>query len=144
MYSARPNDPSMNPSVRNPPVRRGSSFRPPGPFCVCVSGKNTALRAPTTNQKVMSCLQILQLPRKVTSQHHQTLRLPAKSLSWLIDPHRNWNVSHNARSNGRQPACSQRFPVPRSVPLVWKNIACRAPTTYRKVMSCLQILHLPR
>ena len=64
-------DPSMKPSVRNPPRNRGYFSRPPRAFCIekyniSRSGYHSKFH------------RILRLPRKVTVQHHQILRLPRK------------------------------------------------------------------
>ena len=78
-------DPTMKPSVRNPPRNRGDLSRPPRAFCIekyniSRSGYHSKfhriLRLP---RKVTLALhQILRLPRKVTLALHQILRLPRK------------------------------------------------------------------
>ena len=100
-------DPSMKPSVRNPPCNRGYLSRPPREFCIekyniSRSGYHSKfhriLRLP---RKVTLALhQILRLPRKVTLALHQILRLPRK-VTLIIDPLHTWNVIYNARSNMR-------------------------------------------
>ena len=96
-------DPSMKPSVRNPP--RNSFSRPPRAFCIekyniSRSGYHSKfhriLRLP---RKVTLALhQILRLPRKVTLELHQILRLPRK-MTLMINPLHTWNTIYNARSN---------------------------------------------
>ena len=98
-------DPTMKPSVRNPPRNRGYLARPPRAFCIekyniSRSGYHSKfhriLRLP---RKVTLALhQILRLPRKVTLALHQILRLPRK-VTLIIDPLHTWNVIYNARSN---------------------------------------------
>ena len=80
-------DPSMKPSVRNPPRNRGYLSRPPRAFCIekyniSRSGYHSKFH------------RILRLPRKVTLELHQVLRLPRKVtliidselwLHWAID-----------------------------------------------------------
>ena len=78
-------DPSMKPSVRNPPRNRGYLSRPPRAFCIekyniSRSGYHSKfhriLRLP---RKVTLALhQILRLPQKVTLALHQILHLPRK------------------------------------------------------------------
>ena len=112
-------DPTMKPSVRNPPRNRGGLSRPPRAFCIekyniSRSGYHSKfhriLRLP---RKVTLALhQILRLPRKVTLALHQILRLPRKvtlalhqilplprKVTLIIDPLHTWNVIYNARSN---------------------------------------------
>ena len=84
-------DPSMKPSVRNPPRNRGYLSRPPRAFCIekyniSRSGYHSKFH------------RILRLPRKVTLALHQILRLPRK-VTLIIDPLHTWNVIYNARSN---------------------------------------------
>ena len=84
-------DPSMKPSVRNPPRNRGYLSRPPRAFCIekyniSRSGYHSKFH------------RILRLPRKVTLELHQILRLPRK-VTLIIDPFHIWNVICNARSN---------------------------------------------
>ena len=86
-------DPSMKPSVRNPPRNRGDLSRPPRAFCIekyniSRSGYHSKFH------------RILRLPRKVTLALHQILRLPRK-MNLMIDPWHKWNVIYNARSNMR-------------------------------------------
>ena len=100
-------DPTMKPSVRNPPRNRGDLSRPPRAFCIekyniSRSGYHSKfhriLRLP---RKVTLALhQILRLPRKVTLALHQILRLP-REMNLMIDPWHKWNVIYNARSNMR-------------------------------------------
>ena len=65
------NDPSMKPSVRNPPRNRGYFSRPPRAFCI----KKYNISRSCYHSKFH---QILRLPQKVTLQLHQILRLPRK------------------------------------------------------------------
>ena len=72
------NDPSMKPSVRNPPRNRGYLSRPPRAFCIekyniSRSGYHSKFH------------RILRLPRKVTLALHQILRLPRK-MTLMINP----------------------------------------------------------
>ena len=84
-------DPTMKPSVRNPPRNRGYFSRPPRAFC---SEKYNVSRS-GYHSKIH---RILRLPRKVTLELHQILRLPRK-VTLIIDPLHTWNVIYNARSN---------------------------------------------
>ena len=84
-------DPTMKPSVRNPPRNRGSFSRPPRAFCI---EKYNISRSGYHSK----FYRILRLPRKVTLQLHQILRLPRK-VTLIIDPVHTWNVIYNARSN---------------------------------------------
>ena len=79
------NDPTMKPSVRNPPRNRGYLSRPPRAFCIekyniSRSGYHSKfhriLRLP--RKVTLELHQILRLPRKVTLELHQILRLPRK------------------------------------------------------------------
>ena len=84
-------DPSMKPSVRNPPLNRGYLSRPPRAFCIekyniSRSGYHSKFH------------RILRLPRKVTLELHQILRLPRK-MTLMINPLHTWNAIYNARSN---------------------------------------------
>ena len=84
-------DPTMKPSVRNPPRDRGYFSRPPRAFCIekyniSRSGYHSKFH------------RILRLPRKVTLELHQILRLPRK-VTLIIDPLHTWNVIYNAQSN---------------------------------------------
>ena len=84
-------DPTMKPSVRNPPRNRGYLSRPPRAFCIekyniSRSGYHSKFH------------RILRLPRKVTLELHQILRLPRK-MNLMIDPCHRWNAIYNARSN---------------------------------------------
>ena len=84
-------DPTMKPSVRNPPRNRGSFSRPPRAFCIekyniSRSGYHSKFH------------RTLRLPRKVTLQLHQILRLPRK-VNVMINPLHTWNVLYNVRSN---------------------------------------------
>ena len=85
-------DPTMKPSVRNPPRNRGYLSRPPRAFCIekyniSRSGYHSKFH------------RILRLPRKVTLELHQILRLPRKK-NLMIDPCHTWNaILYNARSN---------------------------------------------
>ena len=81
VYIARPirewsgHDPSMNPSVRNPPDNWGSFSRLSHAFCI-EKYKSSILRSGNHSK----FHQILRLPRKVTVQLHEILPLPRKSL----------------------------------------------------------------
>ena len=86
-------DPTMKPSVRNPPRNRGSFSRPPRAFCI---EKYNISRSGYHSK----FYRILRLPRKVTLELHQILRLPQK-INLMIDPWHTWNVIYNARSNMR-------------------------------------------
>ena len=84
-------DPTMKPSLRNPPRNRGYLSRPPRAFCIekyniSRSGYHSKFH------------RILRLPRKVTLELHQILRLPRKK-NLMIDPCHTWNAIYNARSN---------------------------------------------
>ena len=72
-------DPSMKPSLRNPPRNRGYFSRPPRAFCVekyniSRSGYHSKFH------------RMLRLPRKISLQLHQILRLPRK-MKLMIDQH---------------------------------------------------------
>ena len=86
-------DPTMKPSVRNPPRNRGYFSRPPRAFCI----ENYNISRSGYHSKFH---RILRLPRKVPVQiqHHQILRLPRKK-NLMIDPCHTWNAIYNARSN---------------------------------------------
>ena len=86
-------DPTMKPSVRNPPRNRGSFSRPPRAFCI---EKYNISRSGYHSK----FYRILRLPRKVTLELHQILRLPQK-MNLMIDPWHKWNVIYNAQSNMR-------------------------------------------
>ena len=112
-------DPSMKPSVRNPPRNRGYFSRPPRAVCIekyniSRSGYHSKfhriLRLP--RKVTLELHEILRLPRNVTHQLHQILRLPRKvtlelhqilrlprKVTLIIDPLHTWNVIYNARSN---------------------------------------------
>ena len=65
------NDPTMKPSLRNPPRNRGYFSRPPRAFCI----ENYNISRSGYHSKFH---RILRLPRKVTLQLHRILRLPRK------------------------------------------------------------------
>ena len=78
-------DPTMKPSVRNPPRTRGYFSRPPRAFCIekyiiSRSGYHSKfhriLRLP--RKVTLQLHRILRLPRKVTLELHEILRLPRK------------------------------------------------------------------
>ena len=71
-------DPTMKPSLRNPPRNRGYFSRPPRAFCI----ENYNISRSGYHSKFH---RILRLPRKVTLQLHQILRLPRK-MNLMIDP----------------------------------------------------------
>ena len=62
-------DPTMNPSVRNPPRNQGYFSRSPRAFCI---EKYNVLRSGYLSK----FHHVLRLQRKVTLEHHQVLRLP--------------------------------------------------------------------
>ena len=118
-------DPSMKPSVHNPPRNRGY-FSCSDHFLL----KNTTFRTPAIIPNFTNCCachEILRLPRKialmidprhiwnviynarsnrvVTLQHHQILHLPRK-VTRMIDPGHIWSVIYNARSNRGYPPTS--------------------------------------
>ena len=84
-------DPTMKPSVRNPPRNRGYLSRPPRAFCI----EKCNISRSGYHSKFH---RILRLPRKVTLELHQMLRLPRK-MNLMIDPCHTWNAIYNARSN---------------------------------------------
>ena len=127
-------DPSMKPSVRNPPRNRGYFSSSPRAFSI----EKYNISRPGLHSKTH---QVLHLPRKVTLELHQVLHLPRKmTLSWLIlvtyetlftmrgttdgilqhhrilrlprkmtvmtDPRHIWNVIYNARNNRWHPPTS--------------------------------------
>ena len=82
-------NPSMKPSLRNPPRNRGYFSRPPRAFCIekyniSRSGYHSKFH------------RILRLPRKVTLQLHQILRLLRK-MNLMIDPFHTWNALFTMR-----------------------------------------------
>ena len=84
-------NPSMKPSLRNPPRNRGYFSRPPRAFCIekyniSRSGYHSKFH------------RIQHLPRKMTLQLHQILRLPRK-MNLMTDPCHTWNAIYNVRSN---------------------------------------------
>ena len=95
-------DPTMKPSVRNPPRNRGSFSRPPRAFCIdkyniSRSGYHSKfhriLRLP--RKVTLELHQILRLPRKVTLELHQVLRLPLKVTLELqqVEPLLDWAMT---------------------------------------------------
>ena len=84
-------DPTMKPSVRNPPRNRGYFSRLPRAFCI----EKYKISRSGYHSKFH---RILRLPRKVTLELHQILRLPRK-VTLIIDPLHTWNVISNVRSN---------------------------------------------
>ena len=91
-------DPSMKPSLRNPPRNRGYFSGPPRAFCIekyniSRSGYHSKFH------------RILRLPRKVTLQLHRILRLPRK-MTRIIDPHNMSHVIYNAQRNSTHPPTS--------------------------------------
>ena len=84
-------DPTMKPSVRNPPRNRGYLSRPARAFCI----EKYNLSRSGYHSKFH---RILRLPRKVTLELHQILRLPRK-MTLMINPLHTWNAIYNARSN---------------------------------------------
>ena len=92
------NDPSMKPSLRNPPRNRGYFPCPPRAFCIekyniSRSGYHSKFH------------RILRLPRKMTLQLHQILRLPRK-MTRIIDPHDMSHVIYNVQRNSTHPPTS--------------------------------------
>ena len=105
IYNAGPirawsdHDPSMKPSVRNPPRNRGYfSSSPRRAFSI----EKYNISRPGLHSKTH---QVLHRPRKVTLELHQVLHLPHK-ITLMIDPDHWWNVIYNARSNMSQPQTS--------------------------------------
>ena len=103
-------DPSMKPSVRNPPRNPGYLSRPPRAFCiekcnVSRSGYHSKFH------------RILRLPRKVTLELHQVLRLPRK-VTLIIDPVHTWNVIYNARITSVIVQTHQILRLPRKMNLM--------------------------
>ena len=112
-------DPTMKPSVRNPPRNRGYFSSPPRAFSIVKynvlrpilhSNFHQVLRLP--RKVTLELHQILRLPRKVTLEPHQVLRQPRKvtlephqilrlphRTTRMLDRHHIWNVIYNARSN---------------------------------------------
>ena len=149
------NDPTMKPSLRNPPRNRGYFSRPPL--------KNTTFRAPATipnfteycachekwhfnftkycacHAKWLSWLilvthETLFTMRGGTSvivQTHQILRLPRK-MNLMIDPHHTWNAIYNARSNKCHcPNSPNTAPATQNdSPKVCKNFSKTAETSF--------------
>ena len=91
-------DPNMKPSDRNPPRNRGYFSSPPRAFSI---EKYNVLR-PILHSNIH---QVLRLPRKVTLEPHQILRLSSK-MTPMLDPGHIWNVIYNARSNKCHPPTS--------------------------------------
>ena len=119
-------DPTMKPSVRNPPRNRGYFSSPPRAFSIV---KYNVLR-PILHSNFH---QVLRLPRKVTLELHQILRLPRKV---TLEPHQ---VLHLSRKVTLEP--HQVLRLPRKVTLELHQIL-RLP---RKVtLELHQILRLPR
>ena len=90
--------PTMKPSLRNPPRNRGYFSRSPRAFCI----EKYNISRSSYHSKFHA---MLHLPRKVTRERHQILRLPHK-MTLMIDPHHIWNVIYNARSNRGYPPTS--------------------------------------
>ena len=115
---------------RNPPRHSGYFSHSPGAdsienYNVSRSGYHSKfhhmLRLPRNVTHELH--QMLRLPRKV----HQILRLPRK-MNLIIDPHHKWNVIYNARSN-LQPHQILRLPRKRNdsiVPAHMSNVICNA------------------
>ena len=133
-------DPTMKPSVRNPPRDRGYFSRPPRAFCIekyniSRSGYHSKFH------------RILRLPRKVTLELHQILRLPRK-VTLIIDPLHTWNVISNARSNKCHcPNSPNTAPATKNESHDW-SLSHETLFTMRGVTSVIvqthQILRLPR
>ena len=95
-------DPSMKPSLRNPPRNRGYFSRPTRAFCIekyniTRSGYHSKfhriLRLP--RKVTLQLHQILRLPRKVTLERHQIVHLPRKVTLELqqIEPLLDWAMT---------------------------------------------------
>ena len=84
-------DPSMKPSVRNPPRNRGYFSSSPRAFSI----EKYNISRPGLHSKTH---QVLHLPRRVTLELHQILRLPRK-MTLMINPLHTWNAIYTARSN---------------------------------------------
>ena len=108
-------DPSMKPSVRNPPRNRGYFSSPPRAFSIVKynvlrpilhSNIHQVLRLPRkvtlephqvlhlSRKVTLELHQILHLPRKVTLELHQILHLPRKV---TLEPHRVLHLSRKVR-----------------------------------------------
>ena len=83
--------------ISHPPVRRGYFSRSDA-FCIENYNISRSGYLPRFHR-------ILCLPRKVTLQRHQMLRLPRKMIL-MIDIRDIWNVIYNARSNKHHPPTS--------------------------------------
>ena len=133
------NDPSMNPSVRNPPRNRGYFSRSGRAFCIenynisrsgYLSKIHQVLRLP--RKVTLDLHQVLRLPRKVTLDLHQVLHLPQKV---TLDLHQVLRLPRKAILD-----LHQVLRLPRKVPLDLHH-ALRLP---RKVTLDLhQVLRLP-
>ena len=110
------NDPTMKPSVRNPPRNRGYFSRSARRFCL---EKNNISRSGYHSK----FHRILRLPRKVTLQLHQILRLPRKA-TLMINPFHTWNAIYNARSNScHWPTSPNTAPATKNDTWTSRNIA---------------------
>ena len=74
---------------------------------------------------------MLRLPRKVTLQLHQILRLPRK-MNLMIDPRHIWNVIYNARSKHSQPLTS-----PNTAPAT-KSVSSRFQRKLRELLPPIE------
>ena len=118
-------DPTMKPSVRNPPRNRGYLSRPPRAFCIekyniSRSGYHSKFH------------RILRLPRKVTLELHQILRLPRK-MNLMIDPCHTWNAIYNARSSMRHSPNS-----PSTAPATKSNTHHWSLTQMKRYLQCAE------
>ena len=84
--------------ISHPPLRRPDSSHPGDAFCMKKYNISHSGYLP-------KCHELLGLPRKVTLQPHQILRLP-RTMNLMIDPRDTWNVIYNARSKQSHPATS--------------------------------------
>ena len=134
-------DPTMKPSVRNPPRNRGYFSRSPLAFSI---EKCNIWRSSYHSR----FHQILCLPQKVTLELHQILRLPHK-MTLMIDPRHIWNVIYNVRSNRGYPPTS-----PNTAACHTKWLSWLIRVTYERLFTMRgatevalqhhQILRLPR
>ena len=77
-------------------VLKTTTFRAP------LSFQNSPSTVPVTKSDIWPSPIVLCLPRKVTLDLHQVLRLPQK-VTRMLDPRHIWNIIYNARSNKCHP-----------------------------------------
>ena len=107
-------DPSMKPSVRNPPRNRGYFSSSPQAFSI----EKYNISRPGLHSKTH---QVLHRPRKVTLELRQMLHLPRK-MTLMIDPDHWWNVIYDARSNMSHPQTSPNAaPATQNDPHDWST-----------------------